>query len=266
MLTNYHTHTTFCDGRSTPEEVVLTAIEKGFDALGFSGHGLTLFDQRYCTRDEEGYISAVTALKKKYSDRIQLYLGAEEDVLSPVDRTRYEYIIGSSHYFTARGSYYPIDSGIDYFNRCLELFEGDPLALAESYFQTFCRYLSKRRPDIIGHFDLITKFDERERPLFFEDPAYVRLSERYLLQALKSDCLFEVNTGAISRGYRTSPYPGPQLLHTLKKHGGRLVLCSDSHHKDTLDFGFTECRKMLRDVGFEYVYALYDGAWVKDYL
>ena len=32
MLTNYHTHTTFCDGQSTVEEVVLTAIEKGFDA------------------------------------------------------------------------------------------------------------------------------------------------------------------------------------------------------------------------------------------
>ena len=28
MLSNYHTHTTFCDGKNTAEEVVLSAIEK----------------------------------------------------------------------------------------------------------------------------------------------------------------------------------------------------------------------------------------------
>ena len=39
MLSNFHTHTTFCDGKSTVEEVVRSAIEKGFDAIGFSGHG-----------------------------------------------------------------------------------------------------------------------------------------------------------------------------------------------------------------------------------
>ena len=44
MLTNYHTHTTFCDGKSTVEEIVLSALAKGFDAIGFSGHGFTTFD------------------------------------------------------------------------------------------------------------------------------------------------------------------------------------------------------------------------------
>ncbi len=39
MIANFHTHTVFCDGRNTPEEVVLSAIEKGFSAIGFSGHG-----------------------------------------------------------------------------------------------------------------------------------------------------------------------------------------------------------------------------------
>ncbi len=38
MLANYHTHTTYCDGKNTPEEIVLCAIEKGFTSIGFSGH------------------------------------------------------------------------------------------------------------------------------------------------------------------------------------------------------------------------------------
>ena len=33
-----HTHSILCDGKDTLEEMVLTAIEKGFDSIGFSGH------------------------------------------------------------------------------------------------------------------------------------------------------------------------------------------------------------------------------------
>ena len=46
MLSNLHTHSTFCDGRNTPEQVVTAAIEQGFDSVGFSSHGYTSFDLR----------------------------------------------------------------------------------------------------------------------------------------------------------------------------------------------------------------------------
>ena len=64
MLTNFHTHTVFCDGKNTPEEMVLSAIEKGFTALGFSGHGLTSFDPGYCLRDTAGYRAEILRLMK----------------------------------------------------------------------------------------------------------------------------------------------------------------------------------------------------------
>ena len=35
---NFHTHSTFCDGRNTPQQMVDRALELGFVALGFSGH------------------------------------------------------------------------------------------------------------------------------------------------------------------------------------------------------------------------------------
>ena len=38
MFSNYHTHTTYCDGANTPEELVLEAIRLGCPELGFSGH------------------------------------------------------------------------------------------------------------------------------------------------------------------------------------------------------------------------------------
>ena len=38
LKANYHTHTSLCDGTASPEEMVLEALRKGFDHLGFSGH------------------------------------------------------------------------------------------------------------------------------------------------------------------------------------------------------------------------------------
>ena len=37
-LQNLHTHTTYCDGKDTPEEMVLEGLERGFHSIGFSIH------------------------------------------------------------------------------------------------------------------------------------------------------------------------------------------------------------------------------------
>ena len=85
-------------------------------------------------------------------------------------------------------------------------------------------------------------------------------------EALKSGSLFELNTGAIARGYRKTPYPYENLLHIIRKEGGGLILSSDSHEVKTLDFQFDESRKMLKDLGFSYVYTFSGGEFVKDFL
>ena len=48
MLYNYHTHTNYCDGKNTAEEIVKKAIELGLSELGFSGHSYTDFDLDFC--------------------------------------------------------------------------------------------------------------------------------------------------------------------------------------------------------------------------
>jgi histidinol-phosphatase (PHP family) len=136
---------------------------------------------------------------------------------------------------------------------------GDRIALATEYYESFCSYLERRRPDVIGHFDLLTKYDEKYDPIFLGYPECGKLAEEYIARAAKYGCIFEVNTGAISRGYRVTPYPANNLMHVLKKEGARIILTSDSHHKDTLDCHFTEAKKMLRDIGFSRMAVLYNG-------
>lgn len=263
MIANFHTHTVFCDGKNTPEEVVLAAIEKGFFAIGFSAHGYTAFDLRYCMQDGEGYIREIKQLKEKYKKEIQIYLGIEEDAFAYVDRSRFDYLLGSSHYFCVNGQYYPIDSSYDYFKKCLEVFDYDVLRLAETYYSSFCNYINKRKPDIIGHFDLITKFDEVDSGRLLHNDAYNRIAEKYVKEAVKSGSILEVNTGAISRGFRTSVYPSENLLYTLKNLDAKLILSSDSHSIDTLDFYFDETKKYLKDIGFTHLYTIDHGAFVK---
>ena len=263
ILANYHTHTVFCDGKNTPEEVVLAALEKGFCALGFSGHVTTPYDLTYCMKDTEGYIQEIVRLKEKYKDKIQIYLGTEEDIYSLIDRKRYDYIIGSMHYIHKDGKFYSIDSGTEDINKCYEIFDNDVLKFAEAYFCEFVDYINKRKPDIVGHFDLITKYDEQNEPIFLNNEEYFKIAEKYLKIAAGVDTVFEVNTGAVAKGIRKTPYLGERLLRVLKKADAKIIISSDSHKAETLDFGFEDVKYMLKDLGFDGTYVLYNGKFQK---
>ena len=67
---------------------------------------------------------------------------------------------------------------------------------------------------------------------------------------LKADLIFEVNTGAIGRGWRTAPYPSEAILRELKVRGGRVCVSSDAHSIDGVACAFPEAEALLRRVGF----------------
>lgn len=263
MLANYHTHTTFCDGADSAEEVVLYAIDRGFDAIGFSGHCTTDFDLRYCMQDTAGYIREIRRLKAAYADKLQIYLGIEEDAFAPVDRPDFDYIIGSAHYIRQGQNFHPVDSGPELWQTALDLFDGDGAAFARHYYRDFCDYILRRNPDIVGHFDLITKYEEQNGGILLNDPRYWEIAEKYLLRVADGNRLFEVNNGAICRGLRTMPYPHERLLHLLHKQGNGIILSSDAHKADALDFQFTQTEALLRQIGFTHVYVLLDGTFRK---
>lgn len=62
---DFHVHTCFCDGKDSPEQTVKTAIEKGFNAIGFSGHSHTPIDESYCMSliETEKYFKEILSLK-----------------------------------------------------------------------------------------------------------------------------------------------------------------------------------------------------------
>lgn len=65
---NLHTHTSYCDGADSPEEIVLTAIDKGFTSIGFSGHSYVDYSPFFQKKGDhtEEYKKNIAELKEKY--------------------------------------------------------------------------------------------------------------------------------------------------------------------------------------------------------
>lgn len=112
---------------------------------------------------------------------------------------------------------------------------------------------NKTKCDIIGHFDLITKFNEKN--VFFDenDCRYKSAWTDALDELLKRDVVFEVNTGAVARGYRTYVYPSEEILKYIKNKGGRVIITTDCHDKDKIDFYIKEAYQIIKNIGLEYV-------------
>ena len=171
-----HLHTVFCDGKGTAEEMAEAALRAGITTLGFSGHSHTPIDETYCMSPEGtlAYRKEIARLKEKYRGRIEILCGIEMDYFSDDDPTCYDYVIGSVHYVNANGRYYALDHSPECFREAVnDGFGGDPYALCEAYYALVGDVVRKTGASIVGHFDLVTKFQERY-PLFDEaHPRYV---------------------------------------------------------------------------------------------
>lgn len=257
---NLHTHTCFCDGRNTPEEMVLAAIEKGFDVLGFSGHSSSSFDGAGCIADRDipSYKAEIARLREKYRDRLLILCGLEQDYYATQPARGFAYTIGSVHAFHKEGlsmspsSFVFVDYSVERLQNAIEKFYGgDALALAEDYFARVALVPEVTGCDIIGHFDLITKFNEKEH--FFDEshPRYVAAVDKALAALLPAKRLFEINTGAMSKELRSVPYPAAAILKKIRQGGGKIILSSDSHWTSSLDYAFDEARRLARCCGFD---------------
>ncbi|MBR5742332.1 MAG: histidinol-phosphatase HisJ family protein [Clostridia bacterium] len=243
-----HVHTVFCDGKNTPEEMAEAALAAGLTTLGFSGHSHTPIDESYCMSREGTlrYREEIARLKEKYRRKLRILCGIEMDYFSDDDPAFYDYVIGSVHYVEAGGRFYAVDHNPEAFQKAVaEGFGGDPYALCEAYYALVGDVVRKVKADIVGHFDLVTKFQEKF-PSFREDhPRYRAAWEKALVPLLASGAVFEINTGAISRGWRTAPYPAPPIREAIRAGGGRMILSSDSHARGTLLYAFDRYESLL---------------------
>ncbi len=236
---NFHTHTNLCDGKNTAEQMLLSAIEFGCTALGFSGHsyiGDKLSDN--WTMSKEGqleYIKEVNRLKSVYSDKIEVLLGIEQDYFSGAPEDVFDYVIGSVHAVIKDGVRIDVDNTPEMlFSFVDKLYGGNMTALIKDYYALVADVVDKTKCDIIGHIDLITKFNEKQPFIDVTSKDYRATALEAVDALIEKDKIFEINTGAISRGWRKMPYPDDFILKRLAEKGASVMLNSDCHSKDSI--------------------------------
>ena len=100
----------------------------------------------------------------------------------------------------------------------------------------------------------MTKFNENDCLFSAKDPRYIEAWQAAADELLKLHVPFEINTGAIARKCRVTPYPALDIAEYITERGGEFILSSDCHDADFLSCGFDECSERYsncRIVDFE---------------
>ncbi len=261
-----HTHTNYCDGSATPRQMVEAAVELGMETIGFSGHSYVHFDLDCCmTREQtDAYRREIAALREEFCDRIDILCGIEQDLYADDPAMGYDYVIGSVHYLPSRDGMVALDLSEKELLRIVKTYyNGRFEGLWREYYAAVAQLPERTGCRIIGHLDLLTKFNEGGR--LFDDtmPYYLTYATDAIDALIKAGMVFEVNTGAVSRGYRKLPYPSLPLLNYIAEKGGRAMLSSDAHAPSQLMGHFALAADCLRMAGFSSVFVLSHAGWNK---
>lgn len=260
---NLHTHSKYCDGADTLEEIVLTAIDRQFDSIGFSGHSYMHFNGGGMSPEAtENYKSDIKKLKKKYEDKIKIYCGLEVEMCSKVDLSGYDYLIGSVHYIPNGNTPIAFDRSAQVVKEVIDThFNGDGMKYALEYYRLLSTLPQYGNFDILGHFDLITKHSDKVT-FFDEDSDTYKKAAIEAAEALAGKIkLFEINTGAIARGNRKTPYPAPFIIKEMKRLGYGAVISSDCHNMNFLDCSFEDATELLKSCGYKERYILTENGF-----
>ncbi len=255
-----HSHTKWSDGTADIAEMAQGAIDMGLLCLGISEHSPMSAPDAWSMKRENAAArnAEMREMISAFEGRLVLLNGLELDYMTrDFSLEEYDYIIGSVHDIGAGRLGDTIDESAETSLRLVrEHFAGDHYAYTSAYYKTLAGFASRKETQIIGHFDIIAKFNEGGRFFDEESPAYLCAAKEAAEALCKSGKIFEINTGAVSRGYRSLPYPSRTLLKFINERGGRITFGSDAHSVNAIAFKFDEAVELAESCGFSSAFAL----------
>lgn len=270
MWTNYHTHSSFCDGKSEMSDLIIKAKELKVTSLGFSSHAPLPFECKWCMKPEAftSYVNEIRVLSSMHKD-IELYKGLEVDYIPDIINVHHfssmlDYTIGSIHFVEkfADGKGWEIDGPHQFFLEGFDqIFHNNIKDVIVRYFELTREMVSSFPPTIIGHLDKI-KIQNIDDKFFSEHDQWYRDEIKKTIDVIaKSECIVEVNTRGIYQKKSKSVYPSPWILELIYENNIPITINSDAHHADDLCGHFTETAKLLHQTGFRKLSLLRDGQW-----
>ena len=275
QLSNYHSHCTFCDGRSTPEDFVKFAISHGFRAYGFSSHSPLPFETFWnmSKDDMPEYLEEINRLKEKYAGQLEIYTSLEIDYLDETynpsiayfQELPLDYRIGSIHFLPlsehlSEDNMVCIDGAFaDYKDSVDRYFEGKISKLVTRYFDSTLKMIEAGGIDIVGHMDKIYMNGHKCEGFSFDADWYQKPFKAVLDLIAQKGLMVEVNTKNLIK--KQQIFPRKEYLGLLKDMNIPVMVNSDCHYPDLVNDGRTEAFEILKEIGFRTTRELIKGYW-----
>ena len=242
MLVDYHIHTSFSDGKGLHDEFVKAAVNKKLAEIGFSDHFSILpSDWNTAKEDIPRIKDNIEELKNKKNLPVSVKFGAEIDYIpghekeieTLIQSLPLDYVIGSVHFI-----------GDWNFDTTPKSFDGKDIGtLYERYFTLLKQAVETGLYDIVGHADLIKKFDHRL------DIKPVKLYEELIESIKKMDMVVELNTNGVNKPCREF-YPDRDFMELCKQYEIPVLISSDAHKPEQVGQYFDEAIDQLKSLGY----------------
>ncbi|MCU4155756.1 histidinol-phosphatase [Carboxylicivirga sp. A043] len=270
-----HTHSNFCDGKTSIEAICETAIKKGLQTLGFSSHAPVPFETKWAMHFQnlEPYVAEVKRCKEKFSEQLEIYRSLEADFIAhnrsvPFDVWRQlgqlDYIIGSVHLVSnpeKENAIWFLDGPAENYEIGLnECFDGDIRQGVRSYYRQIQEMIITQKPDMIAHIDKVV-MNNKGRFFSEKDDWYQSILEQTLKVIAKAGTVIEVNTRGIYRGKYHTYFPNENIIKRCVELGIPLTVSVDAHHPGELTSEFESALKAIRQAGGKSISIFTKNGW-----
>jgi histidinol-phosphatase (PHP family) len=241
-MVDYHMHTTFSDGKDTYLSYLEVARKKDLAEIGFSDH-ITLVPVDWSVKEIDFPVlrENLKNLCNNFSEDVQVrfglemdyFPGKEEEIRQIISYFPVDYVIGSIHFIDD----WNYDSDQSLYGKWPNN------ELYHMYFSLIQQAAKSGLFDIIGHFDLIKKFQcwpETDQSALYEET----------LKIIKeANVVIELNTSGLDRPCNEF-FPNREILSMACKLGVQVTLGSDAHQPNQVARHFDSAIALLKEVGY----------------
>lgn len=252
MRADVHMHTNFShDSKSSPEEMIKGAIEKGLEVICFTDH----FDKddmewgQESVFNPEEYFQVLMPLQHKYQKDIVIRIGVETGLQTHlgayykefVNSYPFDFVIGSVH---AVGGKDPA-AGTLFHDKTDK--QGYAFALEEMLKDIQCC----KDFDVLGHVDYVVRYG-KERERNYSYASFADIIDDILKELIQQGKGLELNTAGLKYGLPFA-HPHPDVLKRYREFGGEIITVgADGHCPEHIAYDFGKVDDILKDCGFKY--------------
>lgn len=247
-LSDYHMHSKYSfDAVQTIEQAVEKAISMNINEICLTEHiSFDPDDQSYNYFNFKDYENEINELSSKYRNKIKIKTGLEageihlykEDFNKYFSENRLDFIIGSIHNINRKG----LNTNIR---------ENGVHTTYENYFKELLMLAQEADFDVLGHLDLVQRYAFNVGGVY-DFNSYKDIIHEILKTLIANGKGIEINTSGLKNNLL---FPKLEIIQMYKDLKGEIITVgSDSHNYDRVGENIENTYKLLKDIGFKYIF------------